>query len=172
MTELVGTIFPRPEVKTYECLDGDWEYSLFTKLNGEKEEGGNFTEEIKQMNFLVFEGADLKLAPEKEIATHINQYSPEISSPLPREDAAEGDYPKRYVGGWAIRPGEFPLPLISGNAEIKEGDKLNIADSSEGLDKTANKTNVVTALEDVPADTGGTIFVHIEEHGIAVATAP
>lgn len=160
-----GVIFPKDITKTYEVDEGDYKINIgYDILTGMPRLYGTFTNQVDQENFLKISGdATVTLPEDEEIATHYNQYNPEDKAGLPNEDRINGEYTPRHVGASSLVPmAEVPLPLIKDNVAIKAGDKLEIRDPKRGLDKSQATNNTCTAVQDVPANTGGYILVKID----------
>lgn len=167
-----GVIFPREDTKTYELLEGDFTVQTGINVrNGEKTSIGLFSKQVDEENFLVYgaEELSMELAPEGGVATHFNQFEPELQKALPTENKTNGNYTRRIVGASRLVPTEVHLPLASDNVEISVGNNLEIKGAKLGLDKSTATTNVARALESKKANSGGYILVSIDG-GIRVKT--
>ena len=168
LTPEIGEIFDREETVTYPVLEGDITVQLgIDVVTGMPRLFADFEKEVTQNNFLELtkkeDGlAAVQLASAGGVATHFNQYVPELSEALPREDAADGDYARRIVGASLLGfKANIALPLSDTNAKINAGDKLEVADPAGGLDKSSATTNVCTAVESKNANSGGVILVDL-----------
>lgn len=161
----IGTIFEKKDVKTYEVIEGDFTTQKVVNVrNGETIIGGIFENQVDEECFLAYGSEDLSvtLAPAGGLATHFNQYEPELQINLPTENVVDGDYTRRIVGAAQLKLDEKPLPLDPDNVAIKSGDRLEVKNPKTGLDKSSATNNTAVALETVGAKTGGYILVSIE----------
>ena len=175
--QLIGTYFYPDEVKTYGVLEGD-----ITVQDGISVETGKrgsfltFANEVIPETFLEFTNtidekyglACMQKATEK--ATHICMYESEFEGGfMINENTADGEYDRRQIGAGQLRAGrEYRLPLSATNVAIKAKDALSI-DASGRLNKASGSADAVAiALEEVPANQGGEIFVHLNEPYIPV----
>jgi hypothetical protein len=168
LTSEIGDIFDREETRTYPVKEGDLTVETgIDVVNGMPRVYASFEDEVTQNNFLelVDAGGELvavQLASAGGLATHFNQYIPELDQSLPIKDTSDGDYPRRFVGASQLgyKP-EIALPLADDNSKITAGDKLEVKDPKEGLDKTSATTNVCIAMEPKLANSGGVILVEL-----------
>lgn len=135
---------------------------------------GTFGTQVNAENFLnAGAGAvALKRVAAGETATYFNPYKPQVNGQLPNETTTQANMPtKRYVGAQRLEPGEWLLPLIDTNQAIAVGDKLIVAATGDGLDKTATTTNVAKAKQAKALNEGGYILVELETSALAVASS-